>query len=105
MDLVTVDTINSTRTVFGAKADFKAGEGRIIYLGAGWEHEFNGRARLTIDSRELKGFTANLEGDSLVGEVGLKLMGEDGFSASFGLDGALGRREALGGVLRLGYEF
>jgi hypothetical protein len=101
-----VASINSTRTVFGARADFQAGEGRVIYLGAGWEHEFNGRAGLAADSHEIPGSSlAELEGNSLVGEMGLRLAGADGFTASFGLDGALGRREALAGVLRLGYDF
>ena len=104
-ELVEVADVNSTRFVLGTRADFQAGEGRLIYAGVAWEHEFNGRAELNIGSRPLPGPFADLEGDSVVGEVGLKLLGEDGFSASFGLEGAWGRREALGGVLRLGYEF
>ena len=104
-ELVEIAEINSTRFVLGTRADFQAGEGRLIYAGAAWEHEFNGRAELNIGSRTLPGPFAGLEGDSVVGEVGLKLLGEDGFSASFGLEGAGGRRQALGGVLRLGYEF
>jgi len=103
--LVGVSAVNSTRTNLGARADFQAGGGRVIYVGAAWEHEFNGRAELAAGSRTLPGPFADLEGDSLIGEVGLKLAGEDGLSASFGLDGSWGRREALGGVLRLGYEF
>jgi hypothetical protein len=106
-DQLELASINSTRTVFGAKADYKAGEGRVIYLGAGWEHEFNGRAGLTNNSHDIQlpGSFVDMGGSSLVGEMGLKLAGADGFSASFGLDGAFGRREALGGVLRLGYDF
>ncbi|MDR2725792.1 MAG: autotransporter outer membrane beta-barrel domain-containing protein [Candidatus Adiutrix sp.] len=104
-ELVEVADVNSTRFTLGTRADFQAGEGRILYAGAAWEHEFNGRAELKINDRPLSGSFAELGGDSLVGEVGLKLSGEDGFSASFGLEGAWGRRQALGGVLRLGYEF
>ena len=94
--------INSTRFTFGTRADFQAGEGRVVYAGAAWEYEFNGRAELNVNDPAPY---AELGGGSLAGEVGLKLLGEDGFSASFGVEGALGRREALGGVLRLGYEF
>jgi hypothetical protein len=103
--LVEVAEINSTRFTLGSRADFQAGAGRILYAGAAWEHEFNGRAELNVGSSRLSGPFADLGGDSVVGEVGLKLLGEDGFSAGFGLEGAWGRREALGGVLRLGYEF
>jgi hypothetical protein len=104
-NLIKIADVNSTRTIFGARADFKLGEGRLVYAGAAWEHEFNGRAELLANSRPMPGPFADLEGDSLLGEVGLTLAGENGFSASFGLEGALGQREALGGVLRLGYEF
>ena len=97
--------LNSTRFILGTRADFWVGEGRLIYAGAAWEHEFNGRAELKINDRQFKDGTVTLKGDSLVGELGLELGSAEGISARFGLEGALGQREALGGLLRLSYVF
>jgi hypothetical protein len=102
---IKIAEINSTRAVFGSRAGFRVGEGRLIYAGAAWEHGFNGRAELTRHSKPLPGPFTRLEGDSLVGEMGLELAGGGGFSATVGLEAAFGTREALGGILRLGYEF
>ena len=103
---IEVANLNSTRLVFGARADFRVGEGRLIYAGAAWEHEFNGRAELRINGRPVRDGAVDLmAGSSLVGEVGLELGSAENFSASLGLEGAWGQREALGGLLRLSYVF
>ena len=103
---IEVANLNSTRLVLGTRADFRVGEGRLIYAGAAWEHEFNGRAELSINGSPARDGAADLMGGgSLVGEVGLELGSAEGFSASFGLEGAWGQREALGGLLRLSYVF
>jgi len=99
------DELNSTQLMLGSRADFQIGRGWLVYAGAAWDYEFNGRAELALNSRREGGPYASLKGGSLVGEAGLELAGEGGFSARLGLEGAGGRREALGGVLRLLYEF
>jgi hypothetical protein len=100
--------INSTRVVLGSQADFPVGGRGFFYVGAAWEYEFNGRAELILTNSYQscqKGYCAGLEGGSLVGEAGVELASGGGFSTRLGFEGALGRREVLGGVLRLLYEF
>ena len=99
------DELNSTQLMLGSRADFQIGRGWLVYAGAAWDYEFNGRAELALNSRREGGPYASLKGGSLMGEAGLELAGEGGFSARLGVEGAGGRREALGGVLRLLYEF
>jgi hypothetical protein len=97
-----IEEIDSTRFVFGSRVHSPVGEGWFIYAGAAWEYEFNGRAKPNSDWKDS---FASLEGGSLAGEAGLELSGGNGFSARLGFEGAAGRRDALGGVLRLLYEF
>jgi hypothetical protein len=99
---VEFDEINSTRLVLGSRVNFQISEGWFVYAGAAWDYEFNGRAQPDLN---WEGPFASLEGGSLMGEAGLELAGEAGLSARLGFEGTAGRREALGGVLRLLYEF
>jgi len=104
-DEIKADEINSTQLMLGSRADFQVGRGWLVYAGAAWDYEFNGRAELALNAKREGGPYASLKGGSLMGEAGLELAGEGGFSARLGVEGAGGRREALGGVLRLLYEF
>jgi hypothetical protein len=103
------EEINSTRLVLGSRADLPVGGGGLFYVGAAWEYEFNGRAQLASKAElafnKKESPYAGLEGGSLLGEAGLELASAGGFSTRLGFEGALGRREALGGVLRFLYEF
>jgi hypothetical protein len=76
------------------------------YLGAAWEHEFEGRARATTNN----GFAIDapsLRGDTGIGELDLTLTPSASLPLYFdlGVQGYVGKREGVSGSLQARFEF
>jgi outer membrane autotransporter protein len=90
---------------FAHKVETEKGLRLTLYVGAAYEHEFDGKARATangdsIDSLEVKGATG-------IGELGLTYKPSDasGFSMDFGAQGYADKREGVSGNLQVKFEF
>ena len=75
------------------------------YIGAAWEHEFNGRAGATT-----RGFSIpapSLRGDTGIGELGLSFKPSATIPLFFdlGIQGYVGKREGVTGSLQAKLEF
>jgi outer membrane autotransporter protein len=75
------------------------------YLGAAWEHEFDGKAKASTYGYAID--APDITGDTGIVEVGLTVKPVAGkpFSLDFGLQGYLGKREGVTGSLQLRYAF
>ena len=75
------------------------------YVGAYWEHEFDGKAESSVNGVGIDAPT--LEGDTGVGELGInfKPVADSAFSMDLGVQGYTGVREGVTGSLQLKYEF
>jgi outer membrane autotransporter protein len=75
------------------------------YIGAYWEHEFDGKQRATVNGVGIG--SPSLKGDTGMGELGLTLKPSQTPLLSFdlGVQGYVGKREGLTGTLRAKWEF
>jgi len=75
------------------------------YIGAYWEHEFDGKARATVNGVSLG--TPSLQGDTGMGELGLSLKPAKDLPLSFdlGVQGYAGKRDGVTGSLQIRFEF
>ncbi|MDR1349916.1 MAG: autotransporter domain-containing protein, partial [Zoogloeaceae bacterium] len=104
-DPVKFESVNSHRTRLGAKWEYAVNKNATAWLGAAWEHEFDGKAKARyyddpIDAPKLKGDTGMLE-------VGLTLTPAPNqpLTLDFGLQGYTGKREGATGSFRVNYAF
>jgi outer membrane autotransporter protein len=76
-----------------------------VYLGAAWEHEFDGRARATAYGFETP--SPSLRGDTGLFELGLELATKKAraMTINVGLQGYTGKRQGVGGSAQLRYAF
>lgn len=104
-DKVSFDTANSLRTRLGGRLSYAATHYLAPYLGAYWEHEFDGDQDSSINSVSIH--TPTLRGDTGVGEFGLRLSPLRGRSlyVDLGVQGYTGVREGVTGSLQVKYEF
>ena len=65
------DDINSSRLRFGGRFAYILNEHVAPYIGAAWEHEFDGKARATTNGFDID--APNLHGNTGIGELGLSL--------------------------------
>lgn len=97
--------VDSQRTRLGGRFTYELNEYVSPYAGAAWEHEFDGRARATVNGL---GVTApKLEGSTGVGElgVGINPAPELPLTIMLGVQGYTGKREGVTGSLDLKWEF
>jgi hypothetical protein len=75
------------------------------YIGAAYEHEFNGRARATTYGYSIK--APDLTGGTGIGELGLSFKPSATIPLSFdlGVQGYVGKREGVTGSLQAKFEF
>ena len=99
------EAADSQRWRSGARFSYAVCDYATPYVGAYYDHEFDGKARATtyghnIDAPDLKGGTG-------VGELGLtvKPVKDSGFSFDLGVQGYTGVREGVSGSLQLKFEF
>jgi hypothetical protein len=104
-DPIKFEDANSHRLHGGTRLTYAATPRIAPYIGAAYEHEFDGKAKATtygqsIDAPKLKGGTG-------IGEVGVNIRPVAGTPLSFdlGVQGYLGVRQGLGGSLQLKYDF
>jgi outer membrane autotransporter protein len=104
-DPVKFDDADSHRLRLGGRLAYAVNEYVSPYLGAAYEHEFDGKARAStygysIDAPELKGGTG-------IGELGLSLSPSQTLPLSFdlGVQGYVGEREGVTGSLQVKLEF
>lgn len=75
------------------------------YVGAVWEHEFDGKARATTNGYDID--APGLKGDTGIGELGLSLtpLVDLPLTVDMGVQGYTGKREGVTGSLQVKFEF
>ena len=105
-DPYTFDDADSHRLRGGARFSYAINEQIVPYIGAAYEHEFDGKIKASTHG-VYKVDRPDLEGGTGMGELGLTIKPEadSGFSMDLGVQGYVGVREGVTGSLRLKYEF
>lgn len=103
------DDIDSIRSRLGVRLTqgFDGDHQVKGYLGAAWEHEFNGEAKAKyvsgVNNRKDK---AELKGSTALGEAGIIIDPKDSIvSVDVGIFGMAGQQKGLGGAAGLKFEF
>jgi outer membrane autotransporter protein len=98
--------MDSSRLRLGGRYTFNVNERFSPYVGAAYEHEFDGRARACMNGVEVAN-APKLAGGSGIVELGFSLEPAQTtpFSIELGLKGHFGRREGVTASLRFGFEF
>ncbi|GHT96708.1 hypothetical protein FACS1894116_14250 [Betaproteobacteria bacterium] len=96
---------NSRRLRLGAKWRLALEQNASLYLGAAWEHEYDGKAKASIqgyalDTPKLKGDTASFAFGFAISPTATRPVSFD-----FGIQGYTGQREGVTGNVRAGYRF
>jgi outer membrane autotransporter protein len=96
---------DSSRLRFGARFAYAVHEAVQPYLGAAYEHEFDGVARASTYGIDIA--APSLRGGSGIGEIGLRLTPSPSLPLSFdlGVQGYVGKREGVTGSLQARLEF
>ena len=101
---VNFDAVNSHRTVVGGRYTWVAKSWLVPYVGAAWEHEFDGKAGSSTHGMEIA--TSSLVGETGMGEVGVNIGSNEGrFAFDLGVQGYVGMREGVSGTFRLVYRW
>ena len=89
----------------GARFTYVLNEYVSPYAGAAWEHEFDSKARSTVNGLGVD--SPSIEGDTGVGELGLNISPAPALPLTIGLgvQGYTGKREGVTGSLDLKWEF
>ncbi|GHU13398.1 membrane protein [Betaproteobacteria bacterium] len=97
--------VASQRTRLGTKWDYALTPTTTAWLGAAWEHEYDGKANASIYGYKLD--APKLKGDTGLLEIGLTLTpsAEKGWSLDVGVQGYTGKREGVTGNVKAGYRF
>ncbi|GHU19526.1 membrane protein [Betaproteobacteria bacterium] len=104
-DPVKFDAVNSQRLRVGARFSNALSESASFYVGAAYEHEFDGQADAKTFGQKIK--SPDLKGGTGIGEVGFTLRpsGKQNFSVDLGLQGYVGKREGVTGSVQAKYRF
>ena len=99
------DDINSSRLRFGGRFAYILNEHVSPYIGAAWEHEFDGKARAKTNGFDID--APNLRGNTGIGELGLSLTpsADLPLTVDLGVQGYTGKREGVTGSLMVKWEF
>ncbi|HBT96922.1 MAG TPA: hypothetical protein DEB25_04440 [Desulfobulbaceae bacterium] len=75
------------------------------YVGAAWEHEFDGGATASVYGYKLD--EPSLEGDTGIGEIGVTLAEtvSKNIGLDLGLQGYTGEKEGIAGTVRLSFNW
>jgi hypothetical protein len=104
-DPVRFKDADSSRLRGGARLTYTLNEYVRPYIGAAYEHEFDGQAEATTYGYRIK--SPKLEGGTGIGELGFSLTPSTSMPLSFdlGVQGYTGTREGVTGSLQLRFEF
>ncbi|MDR1359993.1 MAG: autotransporter outer membrane beta-barrel domain-containing protein, partial [Deltaproteobacteria bacterium] len=104
-DPVKFKDADSSRLRGGARLAYALNERFKPYIGAAYEHEFDGRARASTNGFSLP--APSLEGGTGIGELGFTLRHSASLPLSFdlGVQGYTGTREGVTGSLQFKLEF
>jgi outer membrane autotransporter protein len=104
-DPVKFESTDSSRLRLGGRFAWAVNEHVSPYIGAAWEHEFEGRARATAHGFDID--APSLSGDTGIGELGLTLTPSASLPLYFdlGVQGYTGKREGVTGSLQARFEF
>jgi len=104
-DPVTFKDTDSSRLRFGSRFAYAVNEFVSPYIGAAYEHEFDGKARAATNGFDIP--APSMRGDTGIGELGLVLKPSQTLPLSFdvGVQGYTGKREGVTGSLQMKYEF
>ena len=104
-DHVDFDDITSSRTRLGARYAYQATEHVSAYIGAAWEHEFEGVSDSSVFGYDID--SPKIRGDSGRGEMGLRFTPTDDLplTVDLGVQGYAGTKEGVTGSLFVQYEF
>ena len=99
------DSTDSHRTRLGGRLNLNLTENVKPYLGAAWEHEFDGEANAQVYGFDVAAPT--LKGDSGIFELGFsfKPAKNDNVSFDLGLQAYTGVREGVAGTAQFKYKF
>jgi len=104
-DPVKFDDVNSHRTRLGGRFSYAVSEQVSPYIGAAWEHEFDGKAKAEAYGYSLG--ESKISGSTGIGEIGLTLnpTRDIPLFLDLGVQGYTGKREGVTGSLQLRFEF
>ena len=100
------DDFNSSRVRLGARLTWDANECCTPYVGAAFEHEFDGEARVTANGCDVD--TSDLQGSSGIGELGLTFKPSPAglpLTIDLNVQGYAGKRQGFSGNLMVLYQF
>ena len=99
------DDINSSRLRFGGRFAYILNEHVAPYIGAAWEHEFDGKARAKTNGFDID--APNLRGNTGIGELGLSLTpsADLPLTIDLGVQRYTGKHEGVTGSLMVKWEF
>ena len=99
------DDINSSRLRFGGRFAYILNEHVAPYIGAAWEHEFDGKARAKTNGFDID--APNLRGNTGIGELGLSLTPSADLPLTIDLcvQGYTGKHEGVTDSLMVKWEF
>lgn len=104
-DPIDFKDVDSNRLRLGSRFSYMVTEHIAPYIGAAYEHEFDGTARASTNGYAME--APSMGGDTGIGELGLMYMPLASLPVSFdlGVQNAVGRREGVTGSLQIKYEF
>jgi outer membrane autotransporter protein len=99
------ESINSTRLRLGARYTHTLSERLAAYAGVGVDHEFDSRARATLN--DFKVDAPDMRGTTGQTELGLRFVSEENgpLTMETGIQGHAGKREGVTANFRLHYKF
>ena len=99
------DDMNSNRLRLGATYSYKGNSMFSPYVGAAWEHEFNGTCDATVS--ELDVASPSFRGDTFRGELGIKTIASEDMpvTLNLGVTGFTGVRNGVSADFYFRYDF
>jgi outer membrane autotransporter protein len=96
---------DSSRLRFGGRFSHAVNKHISPYIGAAWEHEFDGGQKADTNGYAL--LKPSLRGDTGIGELGLAFTpsADLPLTLDLGVQGYAGKREGVTGTLHIKYEF
>ncbi len=99
----------SSRLRLGTRFTWDVNEQVKPYIGAAWEHEFDGKSRgsISIDGYGADITSPSLRGDTGIGEIGISLTPSENvpFTLDIAVQGYVGKREGVTGSVLFKYAF